>query len=344
MAGTLTPTPYQTVLDTTGVAVPGAKIYTYVSGTTTNATTYTTSALDVANANPIVADSAGRYVAYLASGGNYRFIIKTSAGVTIDDQDNILSVPGSSANLDIEGTVGEAVTAGQVVYMSSGGETPALTKGSWYLTDSDATATSTLPQSVGMVVSAIAINQSGTIRLAGVATTASSVVKGTTYYITTTPGAISTSAPSNSRVVGVANTTTSLILAATAAVVATLPNPITQDLLFTDNTYDIGKAGASRPRDGFFSRNTVVGGTLGVTGAVTLSGGLNTPLVVAQGGSGVASLTAASVLVGAGTGNVAFVAPGTAGNVLTSAGGNWTSAAVAAVETNDFLQIEAMVN
>ena len=114
-----------------------------------------------------------------------------------------------------------------------------------------------------------------------------------------------------------------------------MPNPITQDLLFTDNTYDIGKSGASRPRDGFFSRN------LGVTGAVTLSGGLNTPLVVAQGGTGVASLTAASVLVGAGTGNVAFVAPGTAGNVLTSAGGNWTSAVV---ELTDYLQIEAMVN
>ena len=84
MAGTLTPTPYQTVLDSDGVAVSGAKVYTYEAGTTTNATTYTTSALNVANANPIVADSAGRYVAYLAAGQNLRFIIKTSADVTID--------------------------------------------------------------------------------------------------------------------------------------------------------------------------------------------------------------------------------------------------------------------
>ena len=338
MAGTLTPTPYQTVLDTTGVAVSGAKIYTYQAGTTTNATTYTTSALDVANANPIVADSAGRYVAYLAAGANLRFMVKTSADVLIDDQDNVQAVPGASVNLDIEGTVGQAVTAGQVVYMSSGAESPALTKGLWYLTDSDAAATSTTPQSIGVAVSAIAINTSGTIRLAGEVNSAGSVVVGTTYYIGATPGAIVSSAPSLSRQVGMGITTSSLLLAATTSVVGALPNPITQDLLFTDNTYDIGKSGASRPRDGFFSRN------LGVTGAVTLSGGLNTPLVVAQGGTGVASLTAASVLVGAGTGNVAFVAPGTAGNVLTSAGGNWTSAAVAAVETNDFLQIEAMVN
>ena len=73
MAGTLTPTPYQTVLDGDGVAVSGALINTYDAGTTDRATTYTTSDLSVANANPIVADSAGRYVAYLAAGGEPPF-------------------------------------------------------------------------------------------------------------------------------------------------------------------------------------------------------------------------------------------------------------------------------
>ena len=43
------------------------------------------------------------------------------------------------------------------------------------------------------------------------------------------------------------------------------------DLLFTDATYDIGKVGATRPRDVFASRNATIGGTLGVTGAATLS-------------------------------------------------------------------------
>ena len=204
MAGTLTPTPYQTVLDGDGVAVSGAKIYTYEAGTTTNATTYTTSALSVANANPIVADSAGRYVAYLSAGANLRFIIKTSADVTIDDQDNIQAVPGTSVNLDIEGTVGEAVTAGQVLYLSSAAESSPLTAGKWYLTDSDAAATSTTPQSIGVAVSAIAINTAGTIRLAGEVDSASSVVVGTTYYVGATPGAIVSSAPALSRQVGVA--------------------------------------------------------------------------------------------------------------------------------------------
>ncbi len=341
MSGTLTPTPFQTVLDATGVAVSGAKIYVYTAGTTTAASTYTTAALSAANTNPIVADSSGRYTAYLPAGANLKFIYKTSGDVTIREQDNVLSVPGSSVNLDVTGTVGEAVTAGQVLYMSSGGEASPLTKGLWYLTDSDATPTSTLPQSVGMAISAIAINTAGTIRLAGEATTAGSVVVGSTYYVGATPGAIVASAPTNSRVVGVANTTSTLILAATAAVVAAIPNPIQQDLLFTDGTYDIGKSGASRPRDGFFSRNGVIGGTLGITGATTLSGGLNTPLVAAQGGTGVASLTSANVIIGAGTGNVTFVAPSTSGNVLTSNGSAWTSAVPGG---NDFLQIEVMVN
>lgn len=46
------------------------------------------------------------------------------------------------------------------------------------------------------------------------------------------------------------------------------------DLLFVDATYDIGKSGATRPRDLFLSRNAVIGGTLAVTGQITPTGGV----------------------------------------------------------------------
>jgi hypothetical protein len=59
-------------------------------------------------------------------------------------------------------------------------------------------------------------------------------------------------------------------------------------------------------------------GTLLSTGAT---------VTVAQGGTGLATLTANNLLVGNGTGNVTFVAPGTSGNVLTSNGTVWQSAA-----------------
>jgi hypothetical protein len=390
MAGTLTPTPYQTVLDADGVAVSGAKITTTDTGTGVAAATYTNAALSAANTNPIVADSAGRYVAYLPAGANFTFAITTSAGAAIETQTNIQAVPGSSVNLDIEGTVGVAVTAGQVLYLSSAAESPALTAGKWYLTDSDVAATSTTPQSIGVAVSAIAINTAGTIRLAGEVNSAGTVVVGTTYYVGATPGAIVSSAPVLSRQVGVGLTTSSLLLAATTAVVGALPNPITQDLLFTDNTYDIGKSGASRPRDGFFSRNAVVGGTLSVSStdasSLDVSGGLNigsgnvalvgtdgklsgplsstiiddlsganlttlnasnvssgtlsearlpAGISVAKGGTGVATLTANSLLLGAGTSDVTFAAPGTSGNVLTSNGTVWASAAPATITSLD---------
>lgn len=51
-------------------------------------------------------------------------------------------------------------------------------------------------------------------------------------------------------------------------------------------------------------------------------------VTVAQGGTGATTLTANNVILGNGTSAVQFVAPGTNGNVLTSNGTTWTSAAI----------------
>jgi hypothetical protein len=52
----------------------------------------------------------------------------------------------------------------------------------------------------------------------------------------------------------------------------TVPGTVNSNLLFTDNTYDIGASGATRPRDMFLSRNLTVGGTLTLAGGVNLNG------------------------------------------------------------------------
>jgi hypothetical protein len=52
-----------------------------------------------------------------------------------------------------------------------------------------------------------------------------------------------------------------------------------------------------------------------------------TDLAVADGGTGSSSLAANNVLLGNGTSALQVVAPGTSGNVLTSNGSTWTSAA-----------------
>jgi hypothetical protein len=54
---------------------------------------------------------------------------------------------------------------------------------------------------------------------------------------------------------------------------------------------------------------------------------------VVSGGTGLETLTAESVLIGNGAAAVKFVAPGTSGNVLTSNGSAWSSAAAAAFDS-----------
>ena len=70
------------------------------------------------------------------------------------------------------------------------------------------------------------------------------------------------------------------------------------------------------------------GNLLTSNGATWLSTALS-GLTVAQGGTGLANLTANSVLVGNNTGAVTFVAPGTSGNVLSSNGTAWLSTTAA---------------
>ena len=69
------------------------------------------------------------------------------------------------------------------------------------------------------------------------------------------------------------------------------------------------------------------------TNSATITGGTITgitDLTVADGGTGSSSLTLNSVLIGNGTSALLAVAPSTSGNVLTSNGTAWTSAAIAA--------------
>lgn len=94
--GTIMPTPYQSVFDSNGDPVSGGLVYTYTAGTTTPVATYSDVSLLVPNANPIVADSSGRFVAYLTPGLSYKFAYQTSAGVAIRTVDNILAMPGTT--------------------------------------------------------------------------------------------------------------------------------------------------------------------------------------------------------------------------------------------------------
>ena len=91
------------LLDNNANPLSGGLMYTYEAGTTTPLATYTTSAGNVAHANPIVLDSAGRVPnsgeIWLTDGDDYKFVVKTAAGVTIATYDNITGNGGGILSL-----------------------------------------------------------------------------------------------------------------------------------------------------------------------------------------------------------------------------------------------------
>jgi hypothetical protein len=107
--------------------------------------------------------------------------------------------------------------------------------------------------------------------------------------------------------------------------------------------YTFGTATAAIPLsqlDDNFATAITIGNTAVYLGNTTTSIGnlslanvtitsVSTPITAAQGGTGLTSITANSVMIGNATGSVLLVAPGTAGNVLVSTGTTWTSNASA---------------
>jgi hypothetical protein len=76
----------------------------------------------------------------------------------------------------------------------------------------------------------------------------------------------------------------------------TVPGTIGSNLVFTDNLYDIGATGATRPRDLFLAGAATVGGNLSVGGTLTLTGGLTLNGDVTVGDSALDTLTINSTI------------------------------------------------
>lgn len=84
----IAPFVFQQFFSNNGDVLAGGKIYTYEAGTTTLKDTYTDADGLAANTNPIILDANGRANIWLGDGA-YKFIIKTSADVTIQTVDDI---------------------------------------------------------------------------------------------------------------------------------------------------------------------------------------------------------------------------------------------------------------
>lgn len=224
MAGTVMPAPKFIGLDNNANPVSGGKLYTYVAGTTTPQATYSDVDLTIANTNPVVLDSAGRATVFL-SGASYKFVLTDANDAAIWTQDNVQAVAPFSTNLDVLGTAGEAILAGQACYLSDG--SGGKTAGKWYLADADNAYSSSLPQ-IAMAPDAVAQDASGTFRLQGAATkanTQAAFVVGSTYYLAggASKGLLSLTPGTNQRIMGQADSTTTLVISPNPPNVAVTP-------------------------------------------------------------------------------------------------------------------------
>ena len=118
----------QQFFDNNGQPLNGGLIYTYQAGSTTPLASYTTINGNIANTNPIVLDASGRPPTdvWLTYGVFYKFVVKTSAAVTIGTYDNIYGIIG------VQGSTGTTIPTGLISLWSGAiGSVPT----GWYLCD-----------------------------------------------------------------------------------------------------------------------------------------------------------------------------------------------------------------
>lgn len=217
---TISPPPFLLAQNNSGAIINNACVWTYTAGTSSAVATYSDNT-GTLNSNPIRSDSAGRFSAFLAPGNSYKFVYESACtppahGAVLRTADGIGAMPPSGVNVDVTGTAGEALSAGDIAYLSDGSNSKAA--GQWFKADADFTYASTTPE-VGIVVTAIASGGTGSFRTNGRMTGLTGLTAGTAYYVSATAGALTSTAPSNSRKVGQADTTTTLVLGQTPATV-----------------------------------------------------------------------------------------------------------------------------
>ncbi len=101
--------PIQEAQDSSGGVLAGAKLQFYETGTTTPLDTYSNDGISSANANPVVADAAGRWGAIFLRDATYTVVLSDSDDTQIWSEDN---VRGTNDNL-IDDTIASTLsTAG----------------------------------------------------------------------------------------------------------------------------------------------------------------------------------------------------------------------------------------
>ncbi len=118
-----------------GRPVSGARLETYTSGTSTPKAVYSDSALTVPHANPVIADSAGRFAAMYLAGGDYRVILTDADSAVIATYDPVEGGDDAGAAAATASMRNRIINAGMQVSQERGSATISCTTGNTYIMD-----------------------------------------------------------------------------------------------------------------------------------------------------------------------------------------------------------------
>jgi len=276
------------------------------------------------NISVIVPTTVARWWIYNNTTGAYSLTVKTAAGTGIalaQGTRQIMHCDGTNVVLSVDAGSGTVTSIATGTGLSGG---PITTSGT-----------------ISLANTAVAAGTYGAPgNFAGFVVDAQGRLTSATNSSVSTPSAGTSSAPpysfsgdSNTGIYSSAADTVSF--ATGGSLRAEFANSGAAQSLYTPSSSSIGiviQGQASQSANLVDLRNN--SGTtqfaIGPSGIVTTGVWNATALTPAYGGTGLTTLTANNLIVGAGTSNVTFIAPGTSGNVLTSNGTTWASTALPA--------------
>ena len=125
----LSPPPKLQFFGLDGLPLVGGKLYTYAAGTSTPLATYTDFTAATQNTNPVILDSTGQANVWVPETTTYKYILKTSADVSLYTVDYV-SVPLTTNSFASPPAIGSSVpnaatfttltATGQVTFANTG--------------------------------------------------------------------------------------------------------------------------------------------------------------------------------------------------------------------------------